>query len=73
MANRWDRWDAEHDADGKYIPCKAIDDMTLEELRAEMRDARELLKGNEGEQSIFSLTYLIQELIDDRDHYARMD
>lgn len=46
--------------------------MSIEELREEATALRKLLGGDVGEQRIFSLPYLVQELRDERDHYARL-
>lgn len=63
----------EHDETGKYIPCKAIDDMTIEELREEAKFIRTMLGADTGENKIFSLPYLVAELISECDHYARLE
>lgn len=61
----------EHDAAGNYIPCKSVDEMTIEELREEARLIRAMLGADNGVNKIFSLPYLIDELLSDRDHCAR--
>lgn len=63
----------ECDETGRYIPCKAIDDMTIEELREEAKFIRTMLGADAGENKIFSLPYLVAELISERDHYAYLE